>query len=82
MDDLLAQFIFKLKVHNRAESTRQQYLVHLKGFFEFLKVADPTEATVVDLQKFQVHLIDQKLDPRTINGKLAAVKFFYKYSQS
>jgi integrase/recombinase XerD len=76
MDELLQQFIFKLNLYNRRASTKQQYLSNLKQFFAFLKI-DPREATVVDLQKYQVHLIDQKLDPRTINGKMAAVTFFY-----
>jgi integrase/recombinase XerD len=76
MDELLDQFEFSLRLHALADLTKQQYIYSLKAFFAFLG-KDPMEGTVHDLQRFQVHLIERKLHPRTINGKLAAVRFFY-----
>src|SRR4051812_45518460 len=76
MDELLDQFEFSLRVEGRAVLTRHQYIYSLKAFFNFL-AKDPKEATIHDLQRYQVFLIDQKLNPRTVNGKLAAVKYFY-----
>lgn len=76
MDESLEQFEFSLRLHALAELTKQQYVYSLKAFFAFLD-KDPKEGTVNDLQRYQVYLIEKKLHPRTINGKLAAVRFFY-----
>jgi len=76
MKALLDQFEFSLRVHARATQTKDRYMYSLKEFFSFI-VKDPREATVEDLQRYQVHLLDKKLHARTINSKMAAVKFFY-----
>ena len=77
MDELLDQFELSLRVQALAELTKEQYIYNLKAFFAFLK-KDPRQATISDLQRYQVHLIEgKKHHPRTINGKLAPVKFFY-----
>ncbi len=75
-DDLLNKFLFSLKEHARAELTCEQYICNLKLFFKFLG-RDPLTATLDDIRRYQVHLVDRKLAPRTINGKIGAVKFFY-----
>jgi len=48
----------------------------LRHFFAFLG-KDPLSAKPEDVQRFQVHLLDRGLAPRTINSMVAAPKFFY-----
>lgn len=76
MEDLTNQFIFSLKLHDRAVTTRESYVRYLRYFAEFID-KDLLLATQFDIQRYQVHLLERKLAPRTINGNLAAVKFFY-----
>ena len=66
-DDLLNKFLFSLKEHARAELTCEQYICNLKLFFKFLG-RDPLTATLDDIRRYQGHLVDRKLAPRTING--------------
>ena len=76
MDELIQQFVFSLKLHSRAKTTIESYVRYLGYFAEFVG-KDLLLATPFDVQTFQVHLLERKLAPRTINGTIAAVKFFY-----
>lgn len=76
MDELFDQLLFSLKLRNSSENTCQSYVRNLKYFFDFLG-GDPLAATMQDLQRFQVHLLERGLAPRTINTTISAAKFFY-----
>jgi integrase/recombinase XerD len=78
MDDaqLIEQLLFSLKLRSKAQTTQEAYVKHLKNFFAYLG-KDPLSATHEDLQKYQVHLLERGLAPRTINQMVASPKFFY-----
>ena len=76
MEDFINQFILSLKACGRAELTREQYVYNLRMFFNYIK-KNPIDVTIDDLRVYQAHLFDRQLNPRTINGKMGAVKFFY-----
>jgi site-specific recombinase XerD len=76
VEDLIQQFVFSLKLHGRSEMTRESYVRYLRYFAEFIG-RDLTTASQLDVERYQVHLLDRKLAPRTINGIMAGVKFFY-----
>ena len=76
MDDLFSQFLFSLKLRNSGKVTCETYVRNLKCFFDFIG-GDPLTATPEDVQRFQVHLIERGLAPRTINTTISAAKFFY-----
>jgi integrase/recombinase XerD len=82
MDDefkktLHAKFLFGMKLRNLAKATQEAYWQDLQLFLQFLDGGSPMEITIDDVRRYQVSLIEQKLRPRTINRRIAAVKSFY-----
>jgi integrase/recombinase XerD len=81
MDDELkkslhAKYLFGLKTRNLAASTQEAYWQDLLLFFDHYG-RDPRTIVLEDIRQYQVHLVDRKLSPRTINRRVAAVKNFY-----
>jgi integrase/recombinase XerD len=76
MDELIEKLIFSLKLRNAPRATLEAYTRNLRKFFDFLR-KDPLTATQEDIQKFQVHLLERGLAPRTVNSAVAAPKYFY-----
>ena len=56
--------------------TRAAYLRSVKKLADFLK-RSPDTATVEDLRRFQLYLVDQGTSPITINATIVGLKFFF-----
>jgi site-specific recombinase XerD len=56
--------------------TRTAYLRAVKKLAGFLK-RSPDTATVEDLRRFQLYLVDQGTSPITINATISGLKFFF-----
>ena len=59
-----------------APKTQAAYIRAVKRFALFLGNA-PDTATVEDLRRFQLHLVDQGTSPITLNATITALKFFF-----
>ena len=59
---------------------RTAYLRAVKKLAVFLK-RSPDTATVEDLRRFQLYLVDQGTSPTTINATICGLKFFFEVTQ-
>src|SRR5580704_4714712 len=65
-----------MTVRNIVEKTRNDYIRHVKTFTAFLG-RSPDTATAEDLRRFQLHQTQTGVRPPTINGSVAALRFFF-----
>src|ERR1700726_3277133 len=65
-----------MTVRNFGEKTRNDYIRHVKTFTSFLG-RSPDTATAEDLRRFQLHQTQTGVRPPTINGSVAALRFFF-----
>jgi site-specific recombinase XerD len=65
-----------MSVRNFGEKTRHDYIRHVKSFAGFLG-RSPDTATPEDLRRFQLHQRQTGVRPPTINGSVAALRFFF-----
>jgi site-specific recombinase XerD len=73
---LRRRMIEDMTVRNFVEKTRNDYLRHVKTFTAFLG-RSPDKATAEDLRRFQLHQTETGVRPPTINGSVAALRFFF-----
>jgi integrase/recombinase XerD len=73
---LRRRMIEDMMVRNFVEKTRTDYIRHVKTFTAFLGQA-PDRATPEDLRRFQLHQTETGVRPPTINGAVAALRFFF-----
>jgi site-specific recombinase XerC len=73
---LRRRMIEDMTVRNFFEKTRNDYIRHVKTFTAFLG-RSPDRATPEDLRLFQVHQTETGVRPPTINGSVAALRFFF-----
>lgn len=67
-----------LKRKNFSDLTVKNYLHRLKRFFCW--VATPVEATTVqDVKMYIDNMLEQKIEPRTVNCHLSSIRLFYDY---
>lgn len=67
-----------LKRKNFSDLTVKNYLHRLKRFFCW--VATPVEATTVkDVKMYIDTMLEQKMEPRTVNCHLSSIRLFYDY---
>jgi site-specific recombinase XerD len=76
---LRRRMIEDMTVRNFVEKTRNDYLRHVKTFTLFLGRA-PDTATAEELRRFQLHQRETGVRPPTINGSVAALRFFFTVS--
>jgi len=76
---LRRRMIEDMTVRNFVEKTRNDYLRHVKTFTAFLGRA-PDTATAEELRRFQLHQRETGVHPPTINGSVAALRFFFTVS--
>ena len=65
-----------MTVRNFVEKTRNDYIRHVKTFTAFLG-RSPDTAIPEDLRRFQLHQTRAGVRPPSINGSVAALRFFF-----
>jgi integrase/recombinase XerD len=61
------------KLEPKTQSTYIRAVRHLAGFLQ----RPPDTATVEDLRRFQLHMVDRGVSPITINATITGLKFFF-----
>jgi len=73
---LRRRMIEDMTVRGFGEKTQSDYIRHVKNFTIFLG-RSPDTAESEDLRKFQLHQREQGVQPPTMNGAVAALRFFF-----
>jgi site-specific recombinase XerD len=73
---LRRRMIEDMSVRNFVENTRNDYIRHVRTFTAFLG-RSPDTATPEDLRRFQLHQTQTGVRPPSINGSVAALRFFF-----
>src|SRR5215831_824883 len=73
---LRRRMIEDMTVRNFVEKTRNDYIRQVKTFTAFLG-RSPDQAIPEDLRRFQLHQIRAGIRPPSINGSVAALRFFF-----
>jgi integrase/recombinase XerD len=73
---LRQRMIEDMTVRNFVEKTRSDYIRQVKTFTSFLG-RSPDTATAEDLRRFQLHQTRTGIRPPSINGSVAALRFFF-----
>src|SRR5262245_16291823 len=74
---LRARMIEDMGVRKFGEKTQKDYIHHVKTFSTFLG-RSPASATGEDLRRYQVHQSKEGIPPATMNGSVAALRFFFR----
>jgi integrase/recombinase XerD len=72
---LRRRMIEDMSVRNFVEKTRNDYIRHVRTFTAFLG-RSPDTATAEDLRRFQLHQTQTGVRAPSINGSVAALRFF------
>jgi site-specific recombinase XerD len=73
---LRQRMIEDMMVRNFVEKTRNDYIRQVKAFTAFLG-RSPDQAIPEDLRRFQLHQTQTGVRPPSINGSVAALRFFF-----
>ena len=73
---LRLRMIEDMSVRNFVEKTRNDYVRHVKALAAFLG-RSPDTASPEDLRRFQLNQSETGVRPPTINGSVAALRFFF-----
>ena len=73
---LRQRMIEDMTVRNFVEKTRNDYIRHVRTFTAFLG-RSPDKAVPEDLRRFQLHQTQTGVRPPSINGSVAALRFFF-----
>src|ERR1700704_5892656 len=73
---LRRRMIEDMTVRNFVEKTRNDYIRHVRTLAAFLG-RSPDTATPEDLRRFQLHQTRSGVRPPSINGSVAALRFFF-----
>ena len=73
---LRQRMIEDMTVRNFVEKTRNDYIRHVRTFTAFLG-RSPDQAIPEDLRRFQLHQTRTGVHPPSINGSVAALRFFF-----
>jgi site-specific recombinase XerD len=73
---LRRRMIEDMSVRNFVETTKNDYVRHVKTLAAFLG-RSPDTASPEDLRRFQLHQAETGVRPPTINGSVAALRFFF-----
>jgi hypothetical protein len=73
---LRARMIEDMNVRGFSEKTRNDYIRNVRAFAAFVG-RSPDTATAEDLRRFQHHQAQTGLRPPSINGAVAALRFFF-----
>jgi integrase/recombinase XerD len=73
---LRQRMIEDMTVRNFVEKTKNDYVRHVKSLAAFLG-RSPDTATPEDLRRFQLNQTQTGVRPPTVNGSVAALRFFF-----
>jgi integrase/recombinase XerD len=73
---LRRRMIEDMTVRNFVEKTRNDYIRQVRTFTAFLG-RSPDTAVAEDLRRFQLHQTQTGVRPPSINGSVAALRFFF-----
>lgn len=73
---LRQRMIEDMRMRKLGEKTQVTYIRAVRKLAAYLK-RSPDTATVEELRRFQLHLIDQGTSPGTLNATLSGLKFFF-----
>ena len=73
---LRRRMIEDMTVRGFGEKTQSDYIRHVRNFTLFLG-RSPDQAQSEDLRLYQVHQREQGVQPPTMNGAVAALRFFF-----
>jgi Phage integrase, N-terminal SAM-like domain len=73
---LRQRMIEDMRMRKLAPNTQAAYIRAVKRFARFLG-ASPDTATIEDMRRFQLHLIDEGASPITLNASIIGLRFFF-----
>ena len=73
---LRQRMIDDMRMRKLEHKTQEAYIRAVCKLVAFLR-RSPDTATVEDLRRFQLHLVDQAASPITLNATLTGLKFFF-----
>jgi integrase/recombinase XerD len=74
---LRQRMIDDMRMRKLAEKTQSGYIRVVRQFTGFLGRA-PDTATVEDLRRYQLHLVDHGISPVSLNAAITGLKFFFE----
>jgi integrase/recombinase XerD len=74
---LRQRMIEEMRLRKLSPKTRSAYIRAVRKLAEFLK-RSPETATVEELRRFQLHLVDQGTSPITLNSTITGLKFLFE----
>jgi len=74
---LRQRMIDDMRLRKLSPKTQTGYIRAVKRFAGFLGHS-PDRATVEDLRRFQLHLVDQGVSPITLNATITGLRFFFE----
>jgi site-specific recombinase XerD len=74
---LRQRMIEDMRMRKLADKTQSAYIRAVRQFAAFLG-RSPDTATVEDLRRFQLHLVDHGSSPITLNATITGLKFFFE----
>jgi len=76
---LRQRMIEDMRIRKFAPKTQHHYLRAVYEFTRFLR-ASPDTATVEDLRRYQLHLVDQGTSPTSLNAAHSGLRFFFEHT--
>ena len=74
---LRQRMIEDMRMRKLSDKTQHAYIRAVRKLAAFIS-RSPDTATVEDLRRFQLHLVDQGTSPITLNATLTGLKFFFE----
>ena len=78
---LRQRMIDDMRMRKLSEKTQSQYIRWVRRLAAFLG-RSPDSATVEDLRRFQLHLVDSGTSPISLNAAITGLKFFFEVTLS
>ncbi len=73
---LRQRMIDDMRMRKLADKTQSHYIRAVRQLAQFLK-RSPDSATVEELRRYQLYLVDQGISPVSLNATLTGLKFFF-----
>jgi site-specific recombinase XerD len=73
---LRQRMIDDMRMRKFADKTQSHYIRAVKQFTRYLG-RSPDTASVEDLRRYQLHLVDQGTSPASLNASISGLKFFF-----